>query len=146
MTAFNQQSSLNIVTPPRWIPGIGGAWQQAVRQLHLPSQRAEEPEFAQTLRTYRATRAYGASRPGLPNRGGYLADVRVFQEASELAALPVAKKEELEQYARNTNAIALLEQWLQDAEKGVDPNEVRVWNEAKESLEAHRTSARKLFP
>jgi hypothetical protein len=53
---------------------------------------------------------------------------------------------DVEQAAKNAAAIALLDQWLAEAELGVDPDESQRLVATKAGLEQDRTSGRKLFP
>jgi hypothetical protein len=50
-----------------------------------------------------------------------------------------------QQTKKNASAIALIESWLKEAET-TDEAETRNFEEMKLSLDAHRSSARKLFP
>lgn len=46
----------------------------------------------------------------------------------------------------NAAAIALLDSWLREASKGVDPQQEQELNEVKKSLDADRSPGQKLFP
>jgi hypothetical protein len=51
-----------------------------------------------------------------------------------------------EQAKRNAAAIALLNGWLQESERGIDEEIARRWEQTKVELDTDRLSGRKLFP
>lgn len=59
---------------------------------------------------------------------------------------PSTKLIDAEQAAKNAGLLALLGEWLGEAEQGIDPEESRSWSETRAALDADRLSARKFFP
>lgn len=53
---------------------------------------------------------------------------------------------DIEQVKKNAEAIALLDRWLKEATHGFDAKEAEELRDIQQSLDAHRSSRRKLFP
>lgn len=52
----------------------------------------------------------------------------------------------VEQIAKNADALALIDEWIREAELGIDPEEAKSWSETKAAIDKDRFSTRKLFP
>lgn len=89
---------------------------------------------------------YPAEAPSLRTARSMTAGERqVFGDLDVLLVLHEIAVDE-KPVARNTGMLALLNDWLREAEQGIDPGETRAWEETRAALDADRTSNRKLFP
>ena len=128
--------------------GYGGEWQPGEHWLKVESAREDyESEFAQVLTAHRTVNdPYGATAKRmqqLPDRGHLLTDLRLSRESFPESQIEVHDPEQL---LKNAGAITLVEEWLREADKGVDPKEKSEWEEIAAAIDAHRSSPRKLFP